>query len=112
LLAEFPRILGDFISWEIPYGSLASPFFPDPVSLLRFFSCHRSFAVLALAVGLLGLLAGCSGNTRWDGVGTAVLAAPAALSLPRTIALFTLVTCWPPWSNTHRVVVTGVLVGK
>ncbi len=23
----------------------------------------------------------------------------------------TLVTCWPPWSNTHRVVVTGVLTG-
>ena len=24
-------------------------------------------------------------------------------------AQLTLVTCWPPWSNTHRVVVTGVL---
>ncbi len=26
-------------------------------------------------------------------------------------AQLTLVTCWPPWSNTHRVVVTGVLTG-
>ncbi len=26
-------------------------------------------------------------------------------------ARLTLVTCWPPWSNTHRVVVTGVLTG-
>jgi len=28
---------------------------------------------------------------------------------PTDEARITLVTCWPPWSNTHRVVVTGVL---
>ncbi len=30
---------------------------------------------------------------------------------PTTDAQLTLVTCWPPDSNTHRVVVTGLLVG-
>ena len=28
---------------------------------------------------------------------------------PTDDARLTLVTCWPPWSNTHRVVVTAVL---
>jgi len=31
---------------------------------------------------------------------------------PTSDARLTLVTCWPPWSNTHRVVVTGVLTDK
>lgn len=30
---------------------------------------------------------------------------------PTEYAQLTLVTCWPPWSNTHRVVVTGLLTG-
>ena len=30
---------------------------------------------------------------------------------PTEHAQLTLVTCWPPWSNTHRVVVTGLLTG-
>ncbi len=30
---------------------------------------------------------------------------------PTTFAQLTLVTCWPPTSNTHRVVVTGLLSG-
>ncbi len=31
---------------------------------------------------------------------------------PTNDAQLTLVTCWPPTSNTHRVVVTGLLTGK
>lgn len=35
--------------------------------------------------------------------------ANAAYMQPTAYARLTLVTCWPPWSNTHRVIVTGVL---
>jgi len=31
---------------------------------------------------------------------------------PTAFAQLTLVTCWPPTSNTHRVIVTGLLSGK
>ncbi|MCP4168101.1 MAG: sortase, partial [Chloroflexi bacterium] len=31
---------------------------------------------------------------------------------PTDFAQLTLVTCWPPWSNTHRVVVTALLTDK
>ena len=31
---------------------------------------------------------------------------------PTTFAQLTLVTCWPPTSNTHRVIVTGLLSGR
>ena len=37
--------------------------------------------------------------------------ANAAYMQPTDYARLTLVTCWPPWSNTHRVIVTGVLTG-
>ncbi len=31
---------------------------------------------------------------------------------PTDFAQLTLVTCWPPWSNTHRVIVTALLTDK
>ncbi len=35
--------------------------------------------------------------------------ANAAFMQPASEPRLTLITCWPPWSNTHRVVVTGLL---
>jgi len=35
--------------------------------------------------------------------------ANAAYMQPTDYARLTLVTCWPSWSNTHRVIVTGLL---
>ena len=46
------------------------------MSLLRFLSRRRSFAALVVAAGLLGLLAGCSGGVRTDGI-AALASAPA-----------------------------------
>ena len=31
---------------------------------------------------------------------------------PTAYARLTLITCWPPWSNTHRVVITAALTAK